>query len=131
MIDLGKAVSLYQRVERVLVATANAEGQPHIAVAGKLALEAGGQMVVTEWFCPTTMANVGENRAIALVVWDRLSDVGYQIIGQVERVDESAFADGYLPGEEVQPIPQVQRELWIKVHRMLAFTEGPHTDQSE
>jgi hypothetical protein len=129
--DLSKALSLYERVGRVFVATASAEGKPHIAVAGKLALATRDQVVVTEWFCPTTMANLAESPRIALVIWDGPSDVGYQITGELEQIIERAVANGYLPGEEERAVPQVERDLWIRVEEMLPFTEGPHTDQPE
>lgn len=131
MSPLDRALSLFDQVGRVLVATANAGGQPHLAVAGKFALGTEGQVIVTEWFCPTTVSNLGQNGQVALVIWDRTRDIGFQITGWVTEVAERAVVNGYLPGEEEMPIPQAERELWITVDQVLSFTEAPHTDEPE
>jgi predicted pyridoxine 5'-phosphate oxidase superfamily flavin-nucleotide-binding protein len=131
MSRLDEVLNVFERAQRVLVATASAEGEPHIAVASNFALATEGQVVVTEWFCPTTVANLAENPEIAVVIWDPTADVGYQIVGRLDRLTERAVADGYLPGEEALDIPQVDRDLWIRVEKILSFTEGPHTDRPE
>jgi pyridoxine/pyridoxamine 5'-phosphate oxidase len=129
--SLDEVLSAFERVKRVLVATASADGQPHIMVAGDFALATEGRVVVTEWFCPATMDNLAENPAIAMVIWDRAADEGYQVIGRLDRLTERAIVDGYLPGEEALEVPQVERDLWIRVDQVLSFTEGPHTDRPE
>ena len=40
--------------------------------------------------------------------------------------------DGYVPGEDDKPpLPQVERELFLRVDRILAFTAAPHSDVEE
>lgn len=125
---LQDAVDLAARMGHVFVATVGPDGTPHMAAAAKVALT-GDVVVVSAWFCPATVTNLRNNRAISLVVWEPSSDQGYQLLGQVERVEELTMMDGFLPGrEEDPPLPQVERELAVRVERILDFHHAPHSD---
>ena len=71
---------LATRVGHLFVATADANGWPHVAAAGSLALTPDNHVVVTRWFCPGTMTNLQANPRLSLVVWDPAPDVGYQLL---------------------------------------------------
>ena len=76
------------------------------------------------------MANVSENRQISLVVWDPAQDKGHQMLGEVEEVRDLAVLDGQVcPEVEKRSPVQVQRALVVRVERVLAFTQAPHTDR--
>ena len=127
---LKQALALAATVKTVLVATADGDGRPHVAVAGKIEALADGRVAVSEWFCPGTVANLEKNPRISLVLWDPVGDAGYQFMGQVEEVEESAFLNGYLPEEEgARPLPQTRRRLTVRVTRIFAFSRAPHTDE--
>jgi hypothetical protein len=129
---LRKVVALARKTGSVLVATADSGGLPHLAAAGRLGEAGDGRLSVAAWFCPGTVQNVQENRRISLVVWDHGVDSGYQILGEVEKVRELAMLDGYIPGQEGKPQPpQVERELLVRVDRILAFSRAPHSDVEE
>jgi hypothetical protein len=125
---LKAAALLAARMGHIFVATVGADGTPHLAAAAKVALD--GELVeVSAWFCPTTVVNLRNNRAISLVVWEPGTDQGYQLLGQAERVEEVAMMDGFLPGpEEAQPLPQVERKLVVRVDHILDFHRAPHSD---
>lgn len=126
---LKAAVLLAARMGHSFVATAAADGTPHLAAAAKVALN-GDLVEVSAWYCPATVVNLRHNRAISLVVWEPSTDQGYQILGQAERVEELAVMDGFLPGrEEAQPQPQVERKLVVRVERILDFHRAPHSDR--
>jgi hypothetical protein len=74
----------------VFVATADAKGIPHVAAAGELKRTSGDHVAVAAWFCPGTLANLDDNRHISLVEWDAPSDFGFQILGEVEKIEEMA-----------------------------------------
>lgn len=119
----------------ILIATALAGGgMPHIAIAGRLELcgEGGGgqwQVAVTEWFCPGTIGNLEENRNISLAVFDGGSGIGYQLLGQLERIEDMGVLNGYGPAvEQDHPMPQVERRLVVRVEKVLDLTPGPHSD---
>jgi uncharacterized protein len=130
METLLKAVELGNKLKNVLLATADETGLPHIASAGKLSLPSGeGLLTVGAWFCPGTVKNLEHNRKIAVLVWDEVHDTGYQLLGEVEEVKEFSFLDGYSAAMEGRmPSPQVERELSIKVKKIIAFSRAPHSD---
>ena len=127
---LEQALALAETVKTVLVATADSDGCPHVAAAGKIEALPDGRVAVSEWFCPGTVSNLEKNPRISLVVWDSGTDAGYQLSGETEQVEESAFLNGYLPeGEGARPLPQTRRRLTVRVIKLLAFSRAPHTDE--
>ena len=129
---LKKAVVLSQRIGSVCVATADRRGVPHIATAGKMDLADEGQLAITEWFCPGTMANLQMNKFVSIVVWDRDSDSGYQMLGKLEKIEELGILNGYAPDiESGPPLPQVERRLLIKIEKITDFKLGPHSDAED
>jgi len=126
---LKKAVSLAKMIGHAFIATADATGLPHIAAARKIALNKEG-IVVEEWFCPGTLANLAENRRMAIVVWDPDNDLGYQLLGEAIEVEDTAIMDGYAPDiKNDKLLPQVERRLLVRVDKVIHFSSAPHTDQ--
>ena len=129
---LNQAVILAQRLQHVFVATTDGKGLPHMAAAGKLALTPEGRVVVAAWFCPATVANLQKNRRVSLVIWDPKVDTGYQLLGETEKVEEIAMMNGYVPGTESRhPLPQVERQLLVRVDKIIDFKHAPHSDVEE
>ncbi len=129
---LARAIALFEKTGYVFVATADANGTPHIATARHLECIVGGALAVAEWFCPDTIDNLQQNSHTALVIWDVALDNGYQIVGEVERVEDRAMMDGYHVAEEmVEPMPQVERRLILRPDKVLGFSHAPHSDLEE
>jgi len=127
---LERAAEIAEKVGQLFVATADAKGQPHVAVASRLSAGTEGRVTVAGWFCPGTAANVQDNRQVSIVVWDAAADEGYQLIGRIEYIKEVGILDGYAPEVEgKRSLPQVERALVIRVERILRFTPAPHTDE--
>jgi len=130
--QLQKVVALAEKIQHVFVATADGKGLPHVAAAGTLTAAPAGRLAVAAWFCPGTVTNLGQNRLVAIVVWDQADDFGYQLLGEVEKVEEVAVMDGYIPGEdEIRPLPQIERQLIVRVDKVIAFRHAPHSDIEE
>jgi uncharacterized protein len=128
---IAEAVKMGTQTGHVLIATADWAGIPHIAVAGRIALE-GDSVVVTEWFCPGTVANLRPNVGVSIVAWDKASDTGYQLIGRLQTSSDVAVLNGYAPGlDGERPLPQVERRLVIRVERVMDFRFGPHSDAEQ
>lgn len=129
---IQSAVELGEKVQNIFVATADAEGLPHVAAAGRISSASVGYVAVSAWFCPGTVMNLQKNSRVALVVWDAAADIGYQILGVVEKVEEEAMMDGYSAEmeESTQP-PQVERQLLVHVDKVLHFSHAPHIDVEE
>jgi predicted pyridoxine 5'-phosphate oxidase superfamily flavin-nucleotide-binding protein len=129
---LDAAVALAEKLTHVYVATADEHGVPHVAAAGELRRASPDKVAVAAWFCPGTLANLGRNRNIALVVWDASTDDGFQIIGEVEKIEETAMLDGYSPGIEGESaIPQIEKSLDVRVYKIFVFRHAPHSDAEE
>ncbi len=127
---LKRAADIAGRVGHILVATADAEGLPHVAAAGELVANGEEQVTVAAWFCPGTVANVHANARISLVAWDPGADEGCQLLGRVLRIEEVGILDGYAPeADGKRRVPQVERQLVVRVERVLDFTAAPHTDE--
>ena len=130
--SLEQALSLAQKLRHIFVATANAAGLPHIAAAGKLTSAPFGRVALSAWFCPTTVANLQTNRRVSLVIWDAQEDIGHQLIGEIEKMEEMAMMDGYAPEKESgTSLPQVERRLLIHVDQIIRFSHAPHSDVEE
>jgi uncharacterized protein len=130
-VDILKAVeALAQKTGHVFIATADTSGQPHIAAAGGLQVAAQRNLAVTGWFCAETEANLDVNPRVALVVWDREFDHGYQVIGWREQEQDIAMLDGFAPEEESDRyLPQVERELLLRADFVYEFRHTLHTDE--
>jgi hypothetical protein len=126
---LNRAVDLARRIGHILVATASADGTPHLAVAEKISRTRDNIVAAKAWFCPGTMSNVKDNPRVALVIWYPVADEGYQLLGEVQYTASMAIQDGYAPGVEGRPpLPQVEHELLVCVSKVVAFSRAPHSD---
>jgi hypothetical protein len=126
---IDEAVALAKKLSHVYIATASGKGMPHITAAARIEKVSEDHVAVTEWFCPGTVANLKENSALAIAVWDSHCDIGFQLLGQLERIDDLAVLDGYAPAIEAEhPFPQTEKQLLIKVEKILDFTLAPHCD---
>lgn len=129
---LEKAVELAAKVGHIFVATADSNGWPHVAAAGRSALTPEKHLIVTEWFCPSTMANLQINPRLSLVVWDSSTDVGFQLVCELEEIKDLGMLDGYAPQVEGKgPLPQVERQLLVHIDRVIRFKRAPHSDVEE
>jgi hypothetical protein len=127
-----KAVDLGNRMKHVFVTTANSRGLPHLAAAGAIHMISEGRIAIEAWFCPGTVQNLQDNPMISVVVWDPEIDIGHQILGEVEKVEEIAMMNGFSPEIEAKAqLPQSERRLIIRVDEVLAFSHAPHSDAVE
>ncbi len=130
--SLNTAVELAEKLEHVFVTTADSSGMPHVAAAAKISQTSEDQVTVDAWFCPGTIDNLKNNCRISLVVWDAPVDKGYQLLGQVEKVEEIAMMNGYSPEiDETTVMPQVENRLLVRVDKVIAFSHAPHSDLEE
>lgn len=124
-----RAVKMGETLKHLFVATADPQGLPHLAAAGKIDLTPQGEVAVSAWFCPGTLDNLRSNPKVSLVIWDPENDLGHQLLGRLERLEEVAMLDGYDP--EAPVTPQVERRMVVRVERVLAFSHAPHSDAEE
>jgi hypothetical protein len=126
---LEQAAELAGKTGCVFIATADSAGVPHIAAAGRVEQTDHDCLAVSEWFCPGTVKNLQTNRAVSVVVWDKDSDAGFQLLGHLQSIKNIGILDGFMPGAETQPpMPQEERQLRIRIDKILSFKRGPHSD---
>ncbi len=126
---IKEAVQLAKKTGHVFLATADIHGMPHISAAGKISLDANGRVSVTEWFCPGTLANLQVNKSISIAVWDKKTDTGYQLLGKLDLIRDLEIMDGFAPDiEPKSPLPQIEKQLLVKVEKILDFKLAPHSD---
>jgi uncharacterized protein len=129
---LREAVNLAEKMEHVLIGTANKRMEPHIAVATRMNLIDDAHVTVSAWFCPTTVTNLSENASVSLVVWDSQSDAGYQLIGASEQVENMAVLGCWTPEVNGRiSVPQMERRVLVRVDKIIDFKHAPHNDIEE
>lgn len=129
---LAEAADLAAKVGYVFVATAGASGKTHLAAARTLSITPEHQLKVADWFCPETMQNLCSNHLLSVVAWDPVSDVGFQLLGELVDLKELGMMNGYLPElEEKPPLPQIEREMIVRVDKIIDFKIAPHSDLEE
>lgn len=116
-------------VGHAFVATADASGHPHIAAGKGVAVLTPGKLLFESWFCQGTLNNLKENPNVAVAVADPVTGNGFQFIGRVDRQEDTAVLDGFLPGLEPAGMPQVQWRLEIRVDSVMAFSAEAHSDR--
>ena len=127
---MEKLVALARSAGCVYVATSDTKHVPHVATAGHLHYDAEKDvMVLSDWFCPQTVANLHHNGRLSVVAWDRTSDLGYQLQGRVSDVHNTMVLDGYAVGEAQHDVPQVRKDLLIKVDKISEFSHAAHSDE--
>jgi len=118
--DLKKAVLFSEKTGHVFLATADAFGNPYIAVAGKLLLTPQGHIEIDDWFTEKTFSNIWENKNVFILVWDICSKSRIQLSGEVLDVEGSGgYINGYVPTiEDKSEYPQEERKLIVKINRI-------------
>ena len=124
-----KMKNFIEATNLVFVASANAAGIPHLAASKGVEVPDSRHLVLSAWFCPRTLENLADNPAIAIAVLDMATVIGYQFIGEVEKVSNLGILDGYDPGLEKPGLPQVLYQLVIRVDGIMEFTHDAHTDR--
>ena len=128
--QLEKAARLSEKTGCTFMATAGGNGIPHVTSSEAMVVAEDGTVELMYWFCLLTMENLRHNSRCSIVVWDEVSDTGYQVLGKVTKTEEMAVLDGYSADLlENKSIPQVKRKLTVEVEKVLAFTRSPHDDR--
>lgn len=129
---LKEAVNLAEKLEYILIGTASKKKEPHIAVATRINIVDDLHVTVSAWFCPTTVINLFENPSVSLVIWDSQGDMGYQLVGASEQVENMAVLGCWTPEVDGKiSVPQVERRVLVRVDRIIDFKHAPHNDIEE
>ncbi len=128
---LDEAKKLVQKVKVVYMATTNSEGTPHIAASEGMAFGDGDRVVFKAWFCIKTVGNLQENPRLSLAVLNPETGEGYQLFGELERMERGAILDGFAfeKEKEWKGYPQAEHQLYIRIQAISRLTSGAHSDE--
>jgi general stress protein 26 len=128
---LEKVKKLLQKVKLIYVATSNKEGIPHIAVEEGMIFLDNDRVLFRAWFCFKTLDNLRENPSISLAVLAPKARQGYQLFGEMEKIEEGAILNGFAPVKEKvwTGYPQAEHRLLIRIQRISPLASGPHADE--
>ena len=118
-----------ETIGHAFVATADAKGNPHLAAGRGISVIGRSLLVFEAWFCTTTLRNLQENPMVAVAIADPATGDGYQFFGRVEKKEDTAILDGYLPDVEPGGLPQVQWRLEVRVESVMSFSADAHSDR--
>lgn len=117
---------LLETAPYIFVATSNSSGQPHIAISELVVVSGDSLLTFENLFCPITLQNISLCSQLAVVAFEPGSGTGYQMMCSVVR-----SADTALPGRagaQDREGHQVLTRFSVKVHQVLEFSSGIHTD---
>ncbi len=117
-----------EEVDVAFVASADAEGTPHLAAGMGLQVTDPDHLAFEAWFCTKTLDNVAHHPRLAIAVTAPKTAKGYQFIGTVEKSSETAILDGFVPGLESPGLPQVCSRLEVRVETIMEFSARIHSD---
>jgi predicted pyridoxine 5'-phosphate oxidase superfamily flavin-nucleotide-binding protein len=128
---LDKVRKLVRGVKVVYVATANREGAPHIAASEGMTFVDGDRIVFRAWFCIKTVGNLRENPRLSLAVLNTETGEGYQLLGELERIERGAMLNGFAFEKEGEwaGYPQAEHQLHIRITAISHLTSGAHSDE--
>ena len=109
------ACNMADQRQHLMLSTTDRSGVPHITSVGGFESLTSDRIALSDWHCPATLTNLQYNNQVALVVWDIVSDLGYQFVGQVEAVRPAN--------------PSSDPELIVRVNQVLSFNHRGHSDQ--
>ncbi len=109
-----QAYALAEDRQHLMMSTTDRSGIPHITSVGGFESLSSDRIVLSDWHCPATLVNLQYNNQISLVVWDIVTDHGYQLTGQVEAVRPAN------PGSDP--------ELVVRVNQAFTFNHRGHND---
>jgi hypothetical protein len=115
---------------QVYIASTDARGYPHLAVAQGPTLSPNGYLVFEEWFCPATILNLRTNPKVVVAAIDRKTSMGYHARGAVVQTEENAMLNGLVGSreEELRGLPQIRWRLIIEIDEVMDFSDAFHND---
>jgi hypothetical protein len=126
---LERAIELGKRIEHFFIALVGADAFPYVNSARRIEHVGGNQFAIEEWICPLTVQHLSENPKMAVLIWDPVTDDGYEILGEVLIFESQAYLNGFASEAEHDAyLPQVKRKLVIRADKIAAFSHALRCD---
>lgn len=119
---------LLETVPNIFVATSNSSGQPHIAISKPVVVSGEALLTFENLFCPITLQNISQNSRLAVVAFEPGIGTGYQLLCSVVRTTGTALSGEAAAAHGGRDEHQVLTRFSVKVHQILEFSSGIHSD---
>ncbi len=120
---LEQAIHLAGRVRHMLLATVDEMGAPRVTPVEECTRAGANRVAVRAWIDIPPLEDRNGRGRLALLLWDE-KGYGYQLAGQVVRMQEDAVLDGLAEIEEQMHFPQVERTILMQVDSVEEFRFG-------
>jgi len=114
---------LAEEARHMLLATVDETGTPRLTPVEECTRAGENRVAVRAWIDVPPLENCGGRIRLALLLWDE-NGHGYQLTGQVVRMQEAAVLDGLAEIEQQVHFPQVERTLLMQVDSVEDFHFG-------
>ncbi len=125
---LEQAMHLAEVARHMLLATVDETGAPRLTPVEECTRAGANRVVVRAWIDVPPLEERGGKSRLALLLWDE-NGHGYQLTGQVVRMQEAAVLDGLAEIERQVHFPQIERDILMQVDSVEDFrftvTEHP------
>lgn len=129
MKTLDQIVAMAEETGHVFLLTADGKGVPHLTTAGTIRHVQNDLVSVTEWLCPITVKNLSVNPNVSVAVWNIRNDEGFQLKGEFQGASEVGMVDGYVAEDDDSSVPQVLRNIIIRITGIFSFAKLVHADR--
>jgi predicted pyridoxine 5'-phosphate oxidase superfamily flavin-nucleotide-binding protein len=117
---LEQAMHLAGQVRHMLLATVDETGTPCLTPVEECMPAGADRVAVQAWIDVSDLQNRCGAGRLALALWDE-DGHGYQLTGQLVRLQEDAVLDGLAEIEQQTHFPQIERTLLIQVEAVEEF----------
>ncbi len=117
---LEHVMHLAGRAPHTLLATVDETGTPRLTPVEECLPAGADRVAVRAWINVSDLQNRCGAGRLALALWDE-DGHGYQLTGQLVRLQEAAILDGLAEIEQQTHFPQVERTLLIHVEAVEDF----------
>ena len=107
----------------IWVASSSLGGEPHLALSTELTMLDEKTVQLTSFCCLNTVDNLRDNPRVAIGVWSKKLDEGWQIVGTPTAVDVSPVEGATCPDA-------VQYTLTLTIDEALHLVPGQHSDSA-
>jgi len=121
---LKHAMRLAEQARHILLATVDETGTPRLTPVEECAPAGENRLAIRAWIdVPGLGSPCGAGRLV-LLFWDEQGH-GYQLTGQITRLQDVAVLDGLADIEQQTHFPQVERALLMQVDSVAEFHFTP------
>jgi predicted pyridoxine 5'-phosphate oxidase superfamily flavin-nucleotide-binding protein len=122
--QLSHAMDLAGQTRHILLATVDETGTPRFTPVEECTPAHQGRVAIRAWTDAPGLGGRCSSGRLALLLWDDEGH-GYQLAGQIVRLQDTAMLDGLADIEQQVHFPQVERTMLMQVDSVEEFRFAP------